>query len=276
MPDATLKLKALHFLRLHKGPHILLLPNAWDAASARIFEAAGATALGTTSAGIAYALGHADGQRIAREEMISAIRRIAHAVAIPITADVEAGYGPSPEEVAETARDVLEAGAVGLNLEDAASDRGLFDIAQQAERIRAATEAAKACGVPLVVNARTDVFWQGGGEPGAAYDEALRRLTAYRDAGASCLFAPGLRDMNTIARLAREVGAPLNILAGAGIPCARDLENVGVARLSLGSGPMRASMGLMRKIGRELLESGTFTAMIDGAVPYQEMNELMR
>src|SRR6266545_3067462 len=109
MHDATLKLRALHFLRLHKGPHILLLPNAWDSASARIFESAGASALGTTSAGIAYALGYPDGQRIPRDEMLAAIRRVAHAVAIPVTADVEAGYGPSPEDVGATVRDVLGA-----------------------------------------------------------------------------------------------------------------------------------------------------------------------
>jgi 2-methylisocitrate lyase-like PEP mutase family enzyme len=275
MADATLKLKALHFLRQHKGPHILLLPDAWDAATARIFEAAGASALATTSAGIAFARGYPDGQRIPREEMLDEIRLIARSVTIPVTADVEAGYGPSPEDVALTVRGVLEAGAVGLNLEDAASDVTLFDIAQQVERIHAAHEAAKASG-PLVLNARTDVFWQAGGDSGGLYDKALRRLIAYRDAGASCLFAPGLRDMNTIARLAREVAAPLNILAGPGIPSARDLENVGVARLSVGSGPMRAAMGLMRRIARELLESGTYGALLEGSVPYQEMNELMR
>src|SRR5689334_13187086 len=122
MHDATLKSKALHFLRLHKGPRILLLPNAWDAASARVIEAAGCSALGTTSAGIAYALGYPDGQRIPREEMLAAIRRVAEAVSMPVTADVEAGYGQSPEEVAATVRDVLDAGAIGMNLEDAASD----------------------------------------------------------------------------------------------------------------------------------------------------------
>jgi len=276
MADATLKLKALHFVRLHKGPHILLLPNVWDAASARVFEAAGAKALGTTSAGIAFALGYPDGQRIPREEMMGAVRRVVRAVSIPVTADVEAGYGPSAEDVAVTVRDVIDAGAVGLNLEDAASDVSLFETSQQVERLQAARDAAAGCGVPIVINARTDVYWQGVGDHSGLFDEALRRLAAYRDAGASCLFVPGVRDVNTIARMARAVGAPLSVLAGPGMPCARDLENVGVARLSLGSGPMRAAMGLMRKIGRELLETGTYAAMSDGAVPYQEMNELMR
>lgn len=276
MLDATLKMRALHLLRLHKGPHILVLPNAWDAASARIFEAAGFNAIGTTSAGVAYSLGYPDGQRIPREEMMAAIRRIAGAVSIPVTADVEAGFGQSPEEVAETVRAVLDAGAVGLNLEDASSDVALFDVAQQVERVRAACQAAAAAGIPLVINARTDVYLLRVGDPGGYFDEALRRLTAYRDAGASCLFLPGVRDANTIARMARAVAAPLNVLAGEGMPCVRDLENVGVARLSLGSGPMRAALGLMRKVAKELMETGTYGALFEGAVPYQEMNDLMR
>ena len=276
MTDATLRAKAIHFLRLHKGPNILLLPNAWDVASARIFEEAGFPAIGTSSAGVAYSLGYPDGQRIPRQEMLTVVSRIARGVSIPVTADVEAGYGSAPEQVAETVRAVIEAGAVGMNLEDAASGVALFDPAQQVERLRAARETATAAGVPLVINARTDIYLMRQGDAGAWFDEALHRLTAYRDAGASCLFVPGVRDAHTIARMARAVGAPLNVLAGPDMPCARDLENVGVARLSLGSGPMRAAMGLMRKVSRELIETGTWNAMLDGAVPYPEMNDLMR
>jgi 2-methylisocitrate lyase-like PEP mutase family enzyme len=276
MHQATLKSKAIRFLRLHKGPGILLLPNAWDAASARIFETAGFSAIGTSSGAIAFSLGYPDGQRIPRAEMLAAVARIAGAVAAPVNADVEAGYGASPEEIGETVRALLDAGAVGMNLEDAASDMVLFDLAQQVERVRAAREAAAAAGVPVVINARTDVYLLREGDAGGWFDEALRRLTAYRDAGADCLFLPGVRDANLIARMTRAVGAPLNVLTGPGMPCARDLENVGVARLSLGSGPMRAAMGLMRKVARELLETGTYNAMLDGAVPYQEMNDLMR
>jgi 2-methylisocitrate lyase-like PEP mutase family enzyme len=276
MHDAILKSKAIRFVRLHKGPHILLLPNAWDVASARIFEAAGFGAIGTSSAGIAYSLGYPDGQRIPRGEMLGAIRRIAAAVAVPVSSDMEAGYGQSPEAVGETVRALLDAGAVGMNLEDAASDVVLFDITQQVERVRAAREAAAAAGVSLVINARTDVYLLREGDAGGWFDEALRRLTAYRDAGADCLFLPGVCDAGIIARMTRAVAAPLNVLTGPGMPCARDLENVGVARLSLGSGPMRAAMGLMRKVARELLETGTYNAMLNGAVPYQEMNDLMR
>jgi 2-methylisocitrate lyase-like PEP mutase family enzyme len=275
MHDPKLKAKALRFLRLHKGPRLLVLPNAWDSASARMLEAAGFNALGTTSAGIAYSSGYPDGQRIPREEMLAAIRRIVASVTIPVTADVEAGYGPSPEDVADTVRGVLDAGAVGLNLEDAASDIVMFDIARQVERIHAAREAAAAAGVPLVLNARTDVYLiHREGE--ARFDDALRRLAAYRDAGASCLFLPGVRDPGLIARMVRELGAPLNVLAGPGIGSVRDLENMGVARLSLGSGPMRAAMGMLRQVAREVIEEGTYDLMLENAVPYQEMNELMR
>jgi 2-methylisocitrate lyase-like PEP mutase family enzyme len=276
MHDTSLKSKAMRFLRLHKGPRILLLPNAWDVASARIFEAAGFNAIGTSSGGIAFSLGYPDGQRIPRDEMLAVIGRIARAVTVPVNADMEAGYGASPEEVGKTVRALLDAGAVGMNLEDASSDVVLFDLTQQVERVRAACEAAAAAGVPVVINARTDVYLLREGDAGGWFDEAQRRLIAYRDAGADCLFLPGVRDANLIAHMARAVGAPLNILASPGMPTARDLENVGVARLSLGSGPMRAAMGLVRKVARELLETGTCDAMIEGAVPYQEMNDLMR
>jgi 2-methylisocitrate lyase-like PEP mutase family enzyme len=276
MSDANQKAKALHFFRLHKGPRMLVLPNAWDAASARIFEAGGFPALGTTSAGVAYSLGYRDGQRIPREEMMSAIRRIARAVSIPVTADVEAGYGESPEQVAETVRAVVEAGAVGLNLEDGRTDSALFGLAEQAARIRGACRAAAECGVPLVINARTDVYLLRAGEPSGWFEEAQRRLLAYRDAGAACLFLPGVRDAHTIARMVRAVAAPLNVLAGPGAPSIHDLESMGVARLSLGSGPMRAAMGAVRRIARELQQAGTYDALFENAISYQEMNELMR
>ena len=276
MSDTNLKSKALHFLRLHKGPRILVLPNAWDVASARVLQASGAVAIGTTSAGIAFSLGYRDGQRIPPDEMLSSIRRIARAVAIPVTADVEAGYGESPEQVAETVKALLEAGVVGLNLEDARSDFAFFDVAQQVERIHAARDAAAAAGVPITINGRTEVYLARSGDPATWFDEALRRLTAYRDAGADCLFLPGARDANIIARMVRALAAPLNVLAGEGIPSVRDLENMGVARLSLGSGPMRAAMGRLRSIVGELHESGTYHSLFDGAVPYAEMDELMR
>src|SRR5437870_79658 len=195
--------KAETFRTMHRGPHILLLPNAWDVASARIFEEAGFKAIATTSAGIAFTLGYPDGQRISREEMLEVVARIVAAVKIPVTADMEAGYGDRPEDAAQTAQGVIEAGAVGMNLEDRSDDRQhpLVSLPLQLEKVAAMKEAAQAAGVPIVLNARTDVFLLQVGAPEKRYDMALQRLAAFRDGGADCIFAPGLRDAHTIGRL---------------------------------------------------------------------------
>ena len=263
--------------RLHQGPHILVLPNVWDVVTARIVEASGFAALATTSAGVAFALGYPDGERISREEMAAAVRRIAARVRVPVTADMEAGYGRTPQAAAETAREVIAAGAVGMNLEDAPADGdGLFDVGLQAERLRAVRESAESAGVPLVINARTDVFLASVGAPETRLSHAVRRLNAYRAAGADCLFAPGVTDRGTIATLVREVGGPLNILAGPGGPPVPELEALGVRRLSLGSGVIRATLGLVRRIADELRGPGTFSALVgDQVPPHAEVNRLL-
>jgi len=250
----------------------------WDVVSARVVQAAGFPALATTSAGIAFTLGYPDGERMSRAEMAEAVRRIAARVRVPVTADMEAGYGRTPESAAETVRAVIAAGAVGLNLEDAPSDGNgsLFDDQLQTERIRAAREAARAAGVPVVINARTDVFLNRIGAPETRIGHTARRLNAYRAAGADCLFAPGVTDRETIATLVREVGGPLNVLAGPGCPPVPELEALGVRRLSLGSGAMRATLGLVRRIAEELRGSGTFTTLLgDQVPPHAEVNRLL-
>jgi len=264
--------------RLHQGPRILVLPNVWDVVTARVIEASGFAALATTSAGVAFALGYPDGERISRAEMAEAVRRIAARVRVPVTADMEAGYGRTPESAAETARAVIAAGAVGLNLEDAAGDGGgaLLDDQLQIERVRATREAADAAGVPLVINARTDVYLSRIGAPETRLGHAARRLNAYRAAGADCLFAPGVVDRATIATLVGEVGGPLNVLAGPGCPPVPELEALGVRRLSLGSGVIRATLGLVRRIAGELHGPGTFTALFgDQVPPHAEVNRLL-
>jgi 2-methylisocitrate lyase-like PEP mutase family enzyme len=268
--------KARKFLALHKGPKILLLPNAWDVASARIFEEAGFPAIATTSAGVANSLGYPDGQHIRPDEMLEVVRRIAEAVSVPVTADMEAGYGQTPDEVAATAGGVLEAGAVGMNLEDTIEERpdSLADLNLQKERIRAILELARSAGIPLVLNARSDVILAGVGEPATRAQRTIERLEAYREAGAQSLFAPGVKDKETIARLVRGVRGPLNILATAGTPPIAELEKIGVARVSLGSGPMRATMGLVARIARQLREEGTYSLFTDGAMTYTEANRL--
>jgi 2-methylisocitrate lyase-like PEP mutase family enzyme len=261
---------------MHRGPKILLLPNAWDVASARIFEEAGIGAIATTSAGIAFSLGYADGEKISREEMLVVVARIAAAVKVPVSADIEAGYGDRPDDAARTARGVIEAGAVGMNLEDGTGDleHPLTDLTLQLEKIAAVRETAAAMGVPIALNARTDVYLLEVGPSEQRYNEAFRRLAAFRDSGADCLFAPGVRDQETIGRLVRELRHPVNILAGPGSPTIPELEKLGVARVSLGSGPMRAALGLARRIAEELKSAGTYRAL-EGAIPHAELNRLM-
>ena len=269
--------KARQFRERHHGPRALVLANVWDVASARIIEEAGFPAIATTSAGIAYSLGYPDGQRIPPEEMLARIGRIARAVHIPVTADVEAGYGSRSEDVARTTRELIKAGAVGMNLEDASGDpdHALIDLALAVEKIKAASNAAAELGVPVFINARTDVYLlPATGDADSQYSEALRRLVAYRDAGADGVFAPGLKDSATIARLVRDVQCPLNILAAVGTPPIPELEKLGVARVSLGSGPMRATLGLLRRVADDLKASGTYAAL-ENAIPYVELNGLL-
>jgi 2-methylisocitrate lyase-like PEP mutase family enzyme len=269
---------ARQFLELHRGPKILVLPNAWDVASARIFEDAGFPAIGTTSAGVAFSLGFPDGQKIPREEMLAVVRRIAEAVEVPVTADVEAGFGSTPEEVADTARAVISSGAVGMNLEDGVEGKPDFlaDVNFQKETIRAVLEAGASAGVPFVLNARTDIFLYGIGPAETRLARAIERLNAYHAAGAPALFAPGVKDKETIAQLARGLAGPLNILATIGTPPIADLQQLGVARVSVGSGPMRATLGFLGRMARQLREEGVFTLMTDGALPYADANRLFR
>ena len=208
--------------------------------------------------------------------MLSQIARIARAVNVPATADVEGGYGARPEDAAQTARDVIAAGAVGLNLEDATGDpdHPLADLALQVEKIKAIIAAGKSANVRLVLNARTDVYLAQVGAPESRYAEALRRLTAFRDAGADCLFAPGIRDCETINRLVGDLNFPLNILAIPGSPSVPELQKLGVARVSVGSGPMRATLGLVQRFAQEFKDRGTYGAL-ENAPPYDEVNRIM-
>ena len=268
--------KAIQFRQLHRGPGVLILPNAWDVVSARIFEDAGFPAIATTSAGIAFSLGHPDGQRIPREEMMARIGRITRAVHVPVSADVESGYGPTAEDAAKTTRELIQMGVIGMNLEDASGrrDQPLSSLELAVEKIKAAREAAVKMQAQIVINARTDIYLLTGGNPDADYSEALRRLVAFRDAGADCVFAPGLKDADTIGRLAKAVECPLNILAVTGTPSIAELANLGVARVSVGSGPMRATLGLLRRLAEELRTTGTYGAL-DDAVPYADVNKLL-
>jgi len=246
-----------------------VLPNAWDAASARIFEDAGCSAIGTTSAGIAFALGYADGQHIPRDEMLEVVERIARAVSLPVTADVESGYG----DPLKTAKAVVQAGAVGMNLEDMNhhaknASEPLFALDKQ---VRAIQDIRS--GTDLVINARTDIFLAGVGDAATRFERTIERLNAFLHAGADCAFAPGVRDAETIEALARDIRGPLNILASPDGPSIEELERMDVARVSVGSGIMRATLGLVRRIAGELHQRQGFDSLA-GAIPFAELNAL--
>lgn len=269
--------KAEKFRKLHHGPQMLLLSNAWDVASARILEECGHPAIATSSAAVAYSLGYADGQRISRGEMLEVAGRIARAANIPVTADLEAGYGTTPKDMADTVKDAIAAGIIGMNLEDVTGDdeSSLVDLPLQLEKIRAIREAASSAGVPFVLNARTDIYLMPIGPEATRFERTVERLRAYREAGADCLFAPGVYDLETIQRLVKAVEAPLNILANPACPPIPEMEKTGVARVSAGSGIMRAAMGLVQRIGREMLEARSCEMMFAGATPFIDLKRMM-
>jgi len=255
--------KAEIFRNLHRGPSLLLLPNAWDAISARICAAAGFPAIATTSGGVSWALGYADGEAAPWPEVVAATARIVRVVSVPVTADIEAGFGDTPEAVGKSISEIIRAGVVGVNLEDG-TPRGAAQIrtvADARERIAAARAAARAAGVPIVINARTDLYLRNIGDPGTRFDEAVERGKAYLAAGADCFYPITLRDPPTIARLVKALAAPININVRAGSPSVAELEALGVARASTASALALMAASTIRQIAEELKASGRFDAL---------------
>lgn len=240
-----------------------VLPNAWDAGSAVITAQAGAKVIATTSGGVSWGNGLNDGQQMTRELAVSVIREIASAVDLPVSADIEGGYGPAPSDVAQTVWDIVAAGAVGINLEDSGNPAGgLYTDAEQAARISAARGAATEAGLPnLSINARTDVYLAGIGAPEGRYDETVRRARSYAEAGADTVFVPGLSDLEVIAKIADESPIPLNIMVGAGSPSVDELAKAGVRRVSLGAALPYAAYSLVLRAAREALEHGTYSEL---------------
>ncbi|MFB7439669.1 isocitrate lyase/phosphoenolpyruvate mutase family protein [Streptomyces sp. S1A1-8] len=275
---------ALAFRALHIPGRPLVLPNAWDTASARLVEEAGAAAVATTSAGLAWDLGTADGDRLDRDRALGAVARVAAAVRVPVSADIESGYAKDAAGVGDTIRAVLAAGAVGVNIEDAlygregddGEDAGdgsrgpLRPVAEQAERIAAARAAADAAGVPLFINARIDTVLRGAG----GVEETLERAAAFLAAGADGIFVPGVVDPGTVKSLVAGVEGPLNVLAGPGAPSVAELAALGVARISTGSSIAQAAHAVVRRAARELLSAGTYDSLT-GGLDYAELNTLL-
>ncbi len=250
---------------MHTGPGFVL-PNAWDAGSARIFEQVGFPAIATTSAGIAWSYGLPDGGAMDRDRMLDHVGRIVAAVGVPVTADLEAGYGDTADDVGRTVARAVELGAVGGNLEDA-QEGGLFGIDEAVDRVAAARAAAPSG--TFVLNARTDTYFAG--TTGDAFSETVERAVRYVEAGADCVFVPGVVEEATIRRLAAAIPGPLNVVAGlANTIDAPTLFALGVKRVSLGGSLARAALSTLERAGRELLNSGTL-GFLDGAIAYADL-----
>lgn len=254
--------KAEKFAQMHRQG-ILLLPNAWDVASACVLVDTGFDAVATTSGGCAFSLGYCDGENITRKGMAAVVERIAGGVPVPVSADMEAGYGPTPDDVAATVTAALNAGAVGVNIEDSdkSGPRRLHDLDLSVKRVRAARKAADQFGIPAVINARTDGYMLGSEQD--MFDETVKRANTYLDVGADCAFVIGARDGDLIARLSAAIDGPLNVLAGPGTPPIAQLKSLGVRRVTFGSNFAKAAYTSVRLAATELQDNGTYEFAVD-------------
>ena len=263
------KAKAEAFRKLHTGAEILVLPNAWDGASAAILADAGAKAVATSSAAVAWAHGYPDGDALPRARLLATIEAAARAVGDrPLTADIEGGYTDDLGELAEVIGEVIAAGAVGINLED-----GTRDPALHARKIAAARNAADAARLPLFINARTDVYLKGLAEGHAAYAEVVQRAERYKDAGADGVFVPGPKDEDLIGRLADAIALPMNIMLLPGLASAARLQALGVRRLSSATAPFRAAYAPLAKAAAEFIATGEASAWAAGAAGLANLNQ---
>lgn len=273
MVSAIQKKKAEQFLKFHHDNQMLVLLNSWDIGSSRLIEACGYRAVATTSMGVAASLGYPDCQVITLSEMIGVVAGIVKAVHVPVTMDVEAGYGSSLDEIIDSLTKIIETGIVGINIEDSLNlSPNLIDEMEFCERISAIRALSGSLGFHLVINARTDSFYTSTGSPHEKLVESIRRGNLYREAGADCIFVQPVWDKETIGTLVKEIDAPVNILAnptiGTGLPpSVNELQDLGVARLSLGSSLMKATLALSKKVADELAQKGTYQTLADTLTP---------
>ena len=275
MNTAEQAAKAEAFRAMHRGPELLLMANAWDPVTARLFEAEGFAAVATTSGGVSWATGYPDGEAAPWDEVVGQTARIARSVNVPVTADIEAGFGATPEAVGRSIADIIRAGAVGVNLEDGMpGPTPMRAVEDAAARIRAAREAARAAGVPIVINARVDVFIKQVGDEASRFDEAVKRGKAYLAAGADCIYPITLRDAATIERLVRALDAPININVRAGYPGVAELEALGVRRVTTATALSLVALSAIRDSVRDIRAHGRFDS-ISPSVTHPEMQQLM-
>jgi 2-methylisocitrate lyase-like PEP mutase family enzyme len=273
MVSSTQKDKAELFLKYHHDKEILVLLNSWDIGSSKLIEASGFKAIATTSMGIAASLGYPDCQIIQLAEMIESITGIVNGVQVPVSMDIEAGYGNNLNEIIDSVKKIIATGIVGINIEDSIDlNPILIDETEFCERISAIRALSDSLGFHLVINARTDSFYTSSGSPREKLSESIKRGNKYREAGADCIFVQPVWDIETISTLVKEINAPINILSnptiGVGLPLSvSELQDLGVARLSLGSSLMKATLALMKKVADELSEKGTYNILLDTLTP---------
>ena len=273
MVSSIQKEKAELFLKFHQDKEILVLLNSWDIGSSKLIEGCGYKAIATTSMGIAASLGYPDCQVIKLSEMIEVITGIVNGVQVPVTVDIEAGYGKNLNEIIDSVKKIIATGIVGINIEDSIDlNPVLIDEIEFSERISAIRELSDSLGFHLVINARTDSFYTSSGSLREKLSESIKRGNKYREAGADCIFIQPVWDKETISTLVKEINAPINILAnpsiGAGLPpSVRELQDLGVARLSLGSSMMKATLALIKKVADELADQGTYNILSDTLTP---------
>lgn len=259
------------FQELHNGPDLLILPNAWDAGSARLIESQGAKAIATTSAGFAWTLGYPDGDAVPLDELLHHVRLMARIVSVPLTIDMESGFGADPASVGTAVAKVIDSGAIGMNIEDGSNPPEML-----AARIAAVRAAAERAGVAFFINARTDVYLRQLLPAGERVAESIRRARLYRDAGASGIFVPAIVAAEEIRTIAAAVDLPLNVLAWPGLPLAAELRNLGVRRLSAGAGIAKAAYGRAAAATKAFLAEGAFAPMNEGAAESAALNGMMK
>ncbi|HSL34698.1 MAG TPA: isocitrate lyase/phosphoenolpyruvate mutase family protein [Candidatus Limnocylindrales bacterium] len=257
------------FRGLHRPGDPLRLANAWDAGSARLIEGCGAAALATTSAGLAWANGYPDGDLLPTAILVRAVEAIVRVTVVPLSVDAEGGYSDDPAAVGQTVGALIDAGAVGINIEDGSGSPDLL-----CDKISAARTAAAAAGVPLFVNARTDVYLRRLVDPGRAVDETLARAERYRAAGADGLFVPAVVAPDAIRAIVAGTDLPLNVLVYPGLPPVAELAALGVARVSAGSGIAQAALGLARDAATQFLAEGRYDAIAGRTMQFTELNAI--
>jgi 2-methylisocitrate lyase-like PEP mutase family enzyme len=266
---------AERFRRLHDRKETFVLPNCWDVPSARMFEDCGFPAVATSSAGVMVSLGYPDGQEIPLGVYLSTIERIGGVLSVPLSVDMVAGFGADAAKTARAVKKAVQAGAVGVNIEDFEhASKKMIPLKEQVRKLKAVIEMRDGLGVPVVVNARTDALRFAEGDDDTKFAEAVRRGKEFRDLGADCVYPMGLVDVDKIGRYVEEVDCPVNVMVRKGLPDLGELQRLGVARVSFGPSASYAAMGLLKRASKEIMDKGTFGSLVDGAINFDELNAL--